>query len=217
MSFGAAHYKKWPKTMEKKFQVAQQNTEFKIIKADENSLDKYYILLQPTGGHYKGHNYILEMITKQGANVLYPYTPPKIKFINTIWHPNISVTGIICLDVIKGGAAWSPANSIGTIISCIILLMDYPENSDPFNGQAAQSFRVCEREYNMLSKKTISDPTERKKMYDLCYKSFDDKTKEFAGKDIDHYMKYFTDVNEKANASKMKSETSDETKSSTSN
>lgn len=32
----------------------------------------------------------------------YPFNPPKIKFITRIWHPNISsVTGAICLDILK--------------------------------------------------------------------------------------------------------------------
>jgi ubiquitin-protein ligase len=192
MSFNAKQIKKWEKTMEKKFQVEQKNSEFKIVKVDKNSLNKYYILLQPTGGHYKGHIYILEMITKQGKDILYPHTPPLIKFLNKIWHPNISVNGAICLDIIKGGKAWSPANSIGAVVSSILLLMDNPENSDAFNGQAATSYRVCEKQYNNIPKHILEDSIKRQEMYDLCYKSYDEKTKNFAGKNIEVYLTYFT-------------------------
>jgi ubiquitin-protein ligase len=192
MSFNAKQIKKWEKTMEKKFQVEQKNSDFKIVKVDINSLNKYYILLQLTGGHYKGHTYILEMITRQDKNILYPHTPPLIKFLNKIWHPNVYGNGDICLDILKGGKAWSPANSIGAVVSNIILLLDNPENSDAANGQAATTYRVCEKQYDNIPKHILEDSIKRQEMYDLCYKSYDEKTKNFAGKNIENYLTYFT-------------------------
>lgn len=35
----------------------------------------------------------------------YPMTPPKIRFLTKIYHPNIDKLGRICLDVLKGEAA----------------------------------------------------------------------------------------------------------------
>jgi ubiquitin-conjugating enzyme E2 D/E len=183
--------KRWPKAMLKKFQNAQQSNEFRIVQANEDKLDLFYILLQPTGGYYKGQTYILEMRTQHDNKYLYPFTAPLIKFVNQIWHPNISVNGSICLDILKDPTKWSPQNGIETIISCIILLMDDPENSSPFNGQAAILFRTCEKKYKEMTDGIKMKHDDQVKIQEDCFKPFCDKTESFAGKNIDKYMKYF--------------------------
>jgi ubiquitin-conjugating enzyme E2 D/E len=184
--------KKWPKIMLKKFQNAKKSDLFKIVQIDENSLDAYYILLQPTGGHYKGHIYILEMKTRHSTTCLFPFTPPLIKFVNKIWHPNISVNGSICLDILKNPDKWSAQNSIETLISSIILLMDCPENSDPFNAEAVKIFKLCEKKYkDAIVGLNICNQTNE--LYNECFKPYDLKTRNFASCKIDHYIQYFVD------------------------
>ena len=183
MSFSQGSLKKWPQTMNKHFKQAQDSEEFSIVPNNVDKLDKFYIMLKPTGGYYKDHTYILEMITNNSKDVLFPYTPPKLKFINKIWHSNIYTNGDICVDILKG--EWSP-QSITSLMSCIILLLDKPENSSPANAEAAKLFKQCESNYNEIKSKDINHIEAREK----CFIPFKKKATEFAG-DFEKYIKYF--------------------------
>jgi ubiquitin-protein ligase len=35
----------------------------------------------------------------------YPNKPPTVRFITPVYHPNVSVTGTICVDLLNG---WTP-------------------------------------------------------------------------------------------------------------
>ena len=190
MSIDPRQLKKWPKIMLKKFQTAQKSEEFKIVQVNEDKLDLYYIMLQPKGGHYRGQTHILEMKTYHGNDYLFPFTAPMIKFVTKIYHPNISTGGSICLDILKEKKKWSPQYDISALVSSIILLMDCPENSSPFNGEAAKLFRGCESTYKQQTECKMDHET-RTKIYDNCFKPFDTKTQIWATTNISQFMKYF--------------------------
>jgi hypothetical protein len=65
----------------------------------------------------------------------YPMTPPKVRFMTKIYHPNVDRLGRICLDVLKD--KWSPALQIRTVLISIQALMSAPNPDDPLNNEAA--------------------------------------------------------------------------------
>jgi ubiquitin-conjugating enzyme (huntingtin interacting protein 2) len=60
----------------------------------------------------------------------YPFNAPKVKFLSKIWHPNISsVTGAICLDILKDN--WAAAMTLRTVLLSLQALLASPEPDDP--------------------------------------------------------------------------------------
>jgi ubiquitin-conjugating enzyme E2 N len=85
-------------------------------------------------------------------------TPPKIRFLTKIYHPNIDRLGRICLDVLKSTrhsqlphlfadliGNWSPALQIRTILLSIQALLGAPNPDDPLANDVAQAWKEDEK------------------------------------------------------------------------
>ena len=85
----------------------------------------------------------------------YPFEPPKMKFITKLWHPNVSsVTGAICLDILKD--EWSPALTIRTALLSLQALLSCPEPDDPQDAQVANQYKNNQEAFQHQAKEWTS-------------------------------------------------------------
>ncbi|GIQ80036.1 hypothetical protein KIPB_000763 [Kipferlia bialata] len=69
----------------------------------------------------------------------YPFKPPQLRFINKVFHPNISESGAICLDILK--EAWSPVLSISKVLLSLTSLLSDANADDPLSAVAANLYK----------------------------------------------------------------------------
>jgi len=69
----------------------------------------------------------------------YPYSPPNCRFITPCFHPNIDLSGNLCLDILK--EKWSALYDVRTILLSIQSLLGEPNNESPLNSQAATMWK----------------------------------------------------------------------------
>lgn len=101
-----------------------------INEANVTEIDTEY--MGPEGTPYEGG--LFRMRLSIGAE--YPHAPPKGRFLTKIFHPNVSSTGDICVNVLKRD--WKPDMGLSHILSVIRCLLIEPNAESALNEEAGK-------------------------------------------------------------------------------
>lgn len=116
----------------------------------------------PPDTPYAGGKYEVDIVIPPS----YPFSPPKMKFITKLYHPNVSsASGAICLDILKD--AWSPVLTLKSTIISLQSLLCSPEPSDPQDAEVAKHYLTSREGFDETARYWAeiyagAPPTERK-------------------------------------------------------
>ncbi|EOB11933.1 Ubiquitin-conjugating enzyme E2 G2 [Nosema bombycis CQ1] len=92
----------------------------------------------------------------------YPLRPPKVVFLNKMFHPNVyHPTGKVCISILDEDTAgplgcgapedrWAPVQNIRTILLSVVILLENPNIESPANVDASKLLRDNLEEYKKI-------------------------------------------------------------------
>jgi len=97
----------------------------------------------------------------------YPNSPPKIKFLTKIFHPNIYPNGFVCISILHDGEdsfgyesiyeRWNPTHSISSILISIISILNSPNFESPANIDASVMWKNNYNKYKKIIYKIVAE------------------------------------------------------------
>ena len=78
----------------------------------------------------------------------YPSKPPKCKFPQGFFHPNIYPSGTVCLSILNEDESWRPSITVKQILMGIQDLLDSPNPASPAQSEAYMLFTNDRADYD---------------------------------------------------------------------
>ena len=125
----------------KRFDNKDEISNIYAVPKSDNLLIWEAIIFGPLDTIWEGGSFklILEF------NEEYPTKPPEVRFVTTMFHPNVYNDGRICLDILQN--QWSSIFDVHIVLESIQSLLADPNPNSPANAEAARLFIENKKEY----------------------------------------------------------------------
>ncbi|CAH1400142.1 unnamed protein product [Nezara viridula] len=142
---------------------------FQVGLAQEDCLFEWQVaIFGPPETLYQGGYFKARMKFPQD----YPYSPPTMKFLTKVWHPNVYENGDLCISILhppiddpQSGELpcerWNPTQTVRTILLSVISLLNEPNTFSPANVDASVMYRRWkesngqDKEYEEIIRKQV--------------------------------------------------------------
>ncbi len=97
----------------------------------------------------------------------FPNMPPIMRFISTMWHPNIYEDGKVCISILHppgedkfnqaetSDMRWRPIHGVESIIVSVISMLSDPNDDSPANIDAAVMWRNDRKEFKRRVREVV--------------------------------------------------------------
>jgi len=115
----------------------------------------FVVYLVPQDGRWKGAKTVFKVEIPSD----YPQSPPKVHCETRVYHPNIDLTGNVCLSILKinhsNNEGWKPVLGISHLLFGLMTLFYDPNSDDPLNHSAAKMMINNPTEFDRLCNESI--------------------------------------------------------------
>lgn len=96
----------------------------------------------------------------------YPLSPPKMRFISEMFHPNIYSDGRVCISILhapgidpmgyeSSSERWSPVQSVEKVLLSVISMLAEPNDESGANVDAAKMWRQDRPRFNAIADRLV--------------------------------------------------------------
>lgn len=96
----------------------------------------------------------------------YPLSPPKMRFVCDMFHPNVYADGRVCISILHApgedplgyesiSERWSPVQSIEKVLLSVVSMLAEPNVESGANIDAAKMWRDDREKFNSLVRFTV--------------------------------------------------------------
>ncbi|CAF0998103.1 unnamed protein product [Adineta ricciae] len=130
--------------------------------SDENFFEWEALITGPSGTSFEYGVFVTRLHFPSD----YPLSPPKMKFVSEIFHPNVYPDGRVCISILHApgddpmgyetsAERWSPVQSIEKILLSVVSLLAEPNEASPANVDAAKMFRENREKFDETAKRSV--------------------------------------------------------------
>lgn len=124
---------------------------------DPNALHDFCLSIVPDEGIWMGGKFRFHIHVSEEYNI----TPPQVKCLTRLWHPNISEEGEVCLSILRqnsiDGMGWAPTRRLRDVIWGLnSLFTDLLNFDDPLNIAAAEHYQRDKDAFRLKAKQWVA-------------------------------------------------------------
>ncbi|KAJ3127783.1 Ubiquitin-conjugating enzyme E2 G2 [Nowakowskiella sp. JEL0407] len=96
----------------------------------------------------------------------YPLSPPVMKFVGPMYHPNVYKDGTVCISILHppgddpnmyehASERWSPVQSVEKILISVVSMLAEPNDESGANVEASKMWREDRKQFNEIVRNIV--------------------------------------------------------------
>lgn len=129
---------------------------------EENFFEWEALIMGPEGTPFEDGVFTAKIVFPSD----YPLSPPKMKFVSDMFHPNVYPDGRVCISILHApgddpmgyetsAERWSPVQSVEKILLSVVSMLAEPNDESGANVDASKMWRDNREEFNKIAKNLV--------------------------------------------------------------